>query len=93
MGIREAIHDELYTTFYFRIIIYGYGRTMETRSVERLEPMEISLIKPIMRLTATTTHQIRSSGYHLGLNHYGTLGCYRTTEISVCFVTVGVNGM
>ena len=83
MGIRETIHDELYTTFYIwifiigygntmetRIFIIGYGRTMETRSVERLEPMEISLIKPIMRLTATTTHQIRSSGYHLGLNHY-----------------------
>ena len=56
MGIRETIHDELYPTFYIRIFIYGYGRSMEirifiygygrsmeTRSVERLEPMEIAL--------------------------------------------------
>ena len=83
MGIRETIHDKLYTTFYLwifiygygkrmetRIFIYGYGRTMETKPVERLERMEITLKTPPTRTTATTTHQSRSSGYHTGHNHY-----------------------
>ena len=73
MGNRENIHDKFYTTFYFWIVIHGYGRTMATRSVERLESLEISLIKPIMRLTAPTTHQFRASGYSIGDYYYQTL--------------------
>ena len=93
MGYWANISDKFDITFYTWIVIHGYGRTMASGPVERLESREISLIKPMMRFTATTTHQIRASGYFIGHYHYRNIGCYRSTEISVCFVTMGVNGM
>ena len=73
MGNWANIRDKFYTTFYTWIVIHGYGRTMASGPVDRLESLEFSLIKPIMRFTATTMHQIRASGYYIGAYYYQTL--------------------
>ena len=57
VGNWANISDKFNTTFYTWIVIHGYGRTRASGPVERLESLEFSLIKPIMRFTATTTHQ------------------------------------